>query len=121
MAVAAAINLLVPIPIAWLIVPIALGILGLQIWGSYKLIASVFKWLCIALFAYIGAGILARWFSAAESAAMAFVLMYAVHLVICYVYLRRRHSFTPGAKTTAVWLSGLAVVVGTSAAAWTLQ
>src|SRR6202165_5289845 len=59
-AVAAAINLLVPIPIAWLIVPIALGILGLQIWGSYKLIASVFKWLCIALFAYIGAGILAR-------------------------------------------------------------
>src|SRR5216684_4396876 len=59
-AVAAAINLLVPIPIAWLIVPIAVLILVLQIVGSYKLIAGTFKWLCVALFAYIGAGILAR-------------------------------------------------------------
>jgi Mn2+/Fe2+ NRAMP family transporter len=59
-AIAAAINLLVPIPIAWMIIPIAVGILALQIWGSYRLIAGVFKWLCVALFAYIGAGILAR-------------------------------------------------------------
>src|ERR1700687_3933983 len=59
-AVAAAINLLVPIPIVWMIVPISVGIVVLQVWGSYKLIAGTFKWLCIALFAYIGAGILAR-------------------------------------------------------------
>src|SRR5579859_286005 len=59
-AVSAAINLLIPIPIALMIVPIALAIVVLQVWGSYKLIAGTFKWLCIALFAYIGAGILAR-------------------------------------------------------------
>src|SRR5205823_876496 len=53
-AIAAAINLLVPIPIAALVLPIALVILALQIWGSYRLIARTFKWLTIALFAYIG-------------------------------------------------------------------
>src|SRR5919202_923880 len=34
-AIGAAINLLVPMPITWLIGPIALVILGLQVWGSY--------------------------------------------------------------------------------------
>src|SRR2546430_13182559 len=42
-AIAAAINLLVPVPIAVLVVPIALIILALQIWGSYRLIARTFK------------------------------------------------------------------------------
>jgi NRAMP (natural resistance-associated macrophage protein)-like metal ion transporter len=59
-AIAAAINLVAPIPIGWMIVPIAMAIVALQFLGSYKLIAGTFKWLCIALFAYIGAGILAR-------------------------------------------------------------
>jgi NRAMP (natural resistance-associated macrophage protein)-like metal ion transporter len=59
-AIAAAINLLVPIPITWLIVPIALVILGLQVWGSYRLIARVFKWLTLALFAYIGSALFAH-------------------------------------------------------------
>ncbi len=59
-AIAAAINLLVPIPISWLIVPIALAILGLVFFGSYRLIANVFKWLTLALFAYIGAAFFAR-------------------------------------------------------------
>src|SRR2546423_12416217 len=52
-AIAAAINLLVPVPIAALIVPIALCILVVQIWGSYRLIATVFKWLTLTLCAYI--------------------------------------------------------------------
>src|SRR6516225_3569989 len=52
-AVAAAINLLVPIPIAAMVLPIALIILALQIWGSYRLIARTFKWLVLALFAYV--------------------------------------------------------------------
>jgi NRAMP (natural resistance-associated macrophage protein)-like metal ion transporter len=52
-AIAAAINLLVPVPIAALIVPIAICILAVQIWGSYRLIAKTFKWLTLALFAYI--------------------------------------------------------------------
>jgi NRAMP (natural resistance-associated macrophage protein)-like metal ion transporter len=60
-AIAAAINMLVPtLPIPLLVLPIALGILALQIWGSYRLIARVFKWLTLALFAYIGSAILAR-------------------------------------------------------------
>jgi NRAMP (natural resistance-associated macrophage protein)-like metal ion transporter len=52
-AIAAAINLLVPVPITALIVPVAVCILVVQIWGSYRLIAKTFKWLTLALFAYI--------------------------------------------------------------------
>jgi len=59
-AIAAAINLLVPVPITVMVVPIALTILGFQIWGSYRLIAGTFKWLTLALLAYIGAALMAR-------------------------------------------------------------
>ena len=59
-AVAAAINLLIPVPIAALIGPIALIIVALQIWGSYRLIAKTFKWLTLALFAYIGSAFFAK-------------------------------------------------------------
>lgn len=58
-AIAAAINLLIPIPTTILIIPIALTIVGLQIWGSYRLIVKVFKWLTLSLFAYIAAAFLA--------------------------------------------------------------
>ncbi|HXM36868.1 MAG TPA: divalent metal cation transporter [Pyrinomonadaceae bacterium] len=57
-AIAASINLFVAVPITVLVIPVALIILALQIWGSYRLIARVFKWL--ALFAYIGAAFLAH-------------------------------------------------------------
>ena len=59
-AVAAGINLLAPLPIGLMVVPVALAILSLQIWGSYRLIASIFKWLTLVLFAYIGAAFLAK-------------------------------------------------------------
>jgi Mn2+/Fe2+ NRAMP family transporter len=60
-AIAAAINLLLPaIPIWLLVAPIAAVILALQIWGSYRLIANTFRWLTLALLAYIAAGFLAR-------------------------------------------------------------
>lgn len=60
-AIAAGINLLLPaIPIWMLIAPIAAAILALQIWGSYRLIANTFRWLTLALLAYIAAGFLAR-------------------------------------------------------------
>jgi len=59
-AIAAAINLLVPIPAVWFIVPIAAAILALQIFGSYRLIANIFKWLTLALFAYIAAAFFAH-------------------------------------------------------------
>src|SRR5882724_3172589 len=59
-AIASAINLLAPVPIAALIVPVGLVILALQIWGSYRLIARTFKWLTLALFAYLGAALYAK-------------------------------------------------------------
>jgi NRAMP (natural resistance-associated macrophage protein)-like metal ion transporter len=59
-AIAAAINMFLPIPITALVVPIAVIIVALQIWGSYQLIARLFKWLTVTLFAYIGAALLAK-------------------------------------------------------------
>ena len=59
-AISAAINMFVPIPIWAMVVPIAVAILVLQIWGSYRLIVKVFKWLTLSLFAYVIAAFLAH-------------------------------------------------------------
>jgi NRAMP (natural resistance-associated macrophage protein)-like metal ion transporter len=59
-AIAAALNLLIPLPIWTMILPITLLILILQILGSYKLISNVFRWLTLALFSYILAAFFAR-------------------------------------------------------------
>jgi NRAMP (natural resistance-associated macrophage protein)-like metal ion transporter len=59
-AIAAAINLLVPIPAYVFVVPVTLGIIGFQLFGSYRLIERVFKWLTLALLAYVGAALFAR-------------------------------------------------------------
>ena len=59
-AIAAAINLLVPIPIRDLIVPITVAILVVQVFASYRLIANIFKWLTTALFAYIAAAFFSK-------------------------------------------------------------
>jgi len=57
-AIAAAVNLLVPVPITAMIIPVTLIILAIQVWGSYRLIDRTFKWLTLALFAYIGSAFL---------------------------------------------------------------
>jgi NRAMP (natural resistance-associated macrophage protein)-like metal ion transporter len=59
-AIAAAINLLLPVSPLIFIVPIGLLILVLQIWGSYKLIANIFRWLTLALLAYIASAFFAH-------------------------------------------------------------
>ena len=59
-AIAAAINLLVPISVPLLIVPIGAAILALQILGSYKVIEGCFKWLTLGLLAYIGSSLFAH-------------------------------------------------------------
>src|SRR5437016_6981216 len=59
-AVAAGINLLLPIPVNFLIVPIGVLLLIVQVLGSYRVLAKIFKWLTLSLFAYIGASFLAR-------------------------------------------------------------
>jgi NRAMP (natural resistance-associated macrophage protein)-like metal ion transporter len=57
---AAALNVIVPVPIGWIVVGIAAVILALQIWGSYALIRNVFRWLAVALLAYVGSAFLAK-------------------------------------------------------------
>jgi len=60
-AIAAAINLVAPaIHITAIIIPVALTILAFQIWGSYRTIVNVFKWLSLALLAYIGSAFFAH-------------------------------------------------------------
>lgn len=60
-AIAAAINMLVPgLPIAWLVAPIAIAILALQIFGAYRLIANILKVLAFSLLAYVASSLFAR-------------------------------------------------------------
>lgn len=68
-AIAAAINMFVPIPISVMVVPIAVAIVVLQVWGSYRLIMKVFKWLTLSLFAYVIAAFLAKpdWYEVARA------------------------------------------------------
>ena len=57
---AAALNLLVPLPIPWIVVGTAGLLVALQLWGSYTLIRNIFRWLALALLAYIPAALLAK-------------------------------------------------------------
>ena len=57
---AAAINVLIPIPIGWVIVPVTGTILTLQIWGSYTLIRNIFRWLALSLVAYVASAVVAK-------------------------------------------------------------
>lgn len=59
-AIAAGVHLLVPLHEHLLVIVAAAVLLCLQIWGSYQAIVRIFKWLTLALFAYIGAAFLAR-------------------------------------------------------------
>jgi NRAMP (natural resistance-associated macrophage protein)-like metal ion transporter len=59
-AIAAGLNLLIPIPIGVFVPMVVILILALQIWGSYRLIARTFKWLTLALFAYIASSFYSR-------------------------------------------------------------
>jgi len=52
-AIADAVHSISGVQAVWLVVPVALGILALQILGSYRLIAKTFKWLTLALLAYV--------------------------------------------------------------------
>jgi Mn2+/Fe2+ NRAMP family transporter len=57
---AAALNMIVPVPIHWIVFGVGISILALQVWGSYILIRNVFRWLALALLAYVRAALLAR-------------------------------------------------------------
>jgi NRAMP (natural resistance-associated macrophage protein)-like metal ion transporter len=59
-AIAAAVNIIVPIDPALVIVPVTVLIVVLLVAGSYPLISRVFRWLTLALLAYVGAAFFAR-------------------------------------------------------------
>ncbi len=58
--IAAAMQLLVPLPFHLLVVAIAALIVALQVFASYESIRDVFRWLALVLLAYVGAAMLAR-------------------------------------------------------------
>ena len=58
--IAAALNLLVPIPTLVLVPLLGIGLVCLQTWGSYKTMRNIFRVLALALLAYIPAAILAK-------------------------------------------------------------
>jgi Mn2+/Fe2+ NRAMP family transporter len=62
--IAASLNLVISIPIPVIVLCAALGILGFQVWASYALLRDIFKWLALALFAYVGAAMMAKLISA---------------------------------------------------------
>jgi NRAMP (natural resistance-associated macrophage protein)-like metal ion transporter len=91
-AIAASLHLLIPIPPNFIIVGVTLLIIGLLTWGSYALLQRIFKWLALALFAYVGAGLLANpdWTSVAVG------------------------TFVPKIRLNADYLSMIVAMVGTS-------
>ncbi len=59
-AMAASLRLLIPLPPSLIIVTVTFLIIAMLTWGNYGLLQKIFKWLALALFAYIGAGFLAN-------------------------------------------------------------
>jgi NRAMP (natural resistance-associated macrophage protein)-like metal ion transporter len=59
-AIADAAGIIVGTPIPWLVIPIALAILAMQIFAKYRFIERVFKYLTIALLAYVIDAVLVR-------------------------------------------------------------
>jgi len=57
---AASLNIFVPVPPFLTVVAVATIILLFQVFASYTFIRNIFRWLALALFAYVGAAILAR-------------------------------------------------------------
>ena len=56
----AAISVLLPLPAPLIIITITVAIFVLQVWGSYELIRTIFRWLALTLLAYVGSAILAK-------------------------------------------------------------
>lgn len=59
-AIADAVHVVIGVEAVWLVVPAAVLILVLQLAGSYRLIANTFKWLTVALLAYVADALIVR-------------------------------------------------------------
>lgn len=58
--IGAALNLLVPVPIPIIVIAVAFGVVLFQLFGSYEQLRRIFRWLTLALFAYVAAAVLGR-------------------------------------------------------------
>jgi Mn2+/Fe2+ NRAMP family transporter len=58
--IAAALNLHLPAPIPVIVAVVATIIFALQWFGSYTLLRRIFRWLALALFAYVAAAVMAE-------------------------------------------------------------
>ncbi|HEV2907629.1 MAG TPA: divalent metal cation transporter, partial [Candidatus Eremiobacteraceae bacterium] len=89
---AAAARLVIPVPVDALVFLFGIGLLAAQIWLPYPTIARVFKWLTLALFAYIITAFVVRppWLSVLE------------------------HFAVPRVRFDAAWLSTMVGVLGTT-------
>jgi NRAMP (natural resistance-associated macrophage protein)-like metal ion transporter len=94
--IGAALNVLIPVPVPLIVVAAAIVIFSLQYFGSYTLLRNIFRWLALALFAYVAAGILAR--------------PDPVEVL--------RSTFTPRVQFTEEFMSLIVACIGTSLSAY---
>lgn len=84
--------------------------------------ASMREFLAADLAAYgvfaVTAFELSNWLNPAEATAVAFVAMYAAHLLFCGACLWLKKEFRPNSGLVYLWLVGLAMIVVVSAAFW---
>jgi len=52
-AIADAAGIVIGTPLPWLVIPIAVGLLAVEVFASYRMIERIFKYLTLALFAYV--------------------------------------------------------------------
>lgn len=57
---AAALNVIAPVNMKLIVVAITAVVLALQVWGSYQLIRNIFRYLALALLAYVAAAFLSK-------------------------------------------------------------
>jgi NRAMP (natural resistance-associated macrophage protein)-like metal ion transporter len=58
--IAAALNLYIPLAVPLIAAGVAAIVFALQWWGSYTLLRRIFRWLALALFAYVVAAVMAK-------------------------------------------------------------
>ena len=56
---AAALNVIIPVPFGGMVVLLGVSVLSMQLW-RYTLLRNIFRWLALALLAYVGSAILAK-------------------------------------------------------------
>jgi NRAMP (natural resistance-associated macrophage protein)-like metal ion transporter len=94
--VCASLRPLLPVPLPLIVIAVSATIFSFQLFGSYSLLRTLFRWLALALFAYVAAAVLAK-----PDPAEVF-----------------RKTFVPHIQFTAEFLSVVVACIGTSLSAY---